>query len=77
MADSTREPGLPTDADGTHVTPRWVKVFAAIAIVLVVMVVIMVLSGGNHGPGRHAGIDGTYAHSAGIPSSSDATSRKP
>ena len=32
-------------------TPRWVKVSGIIAIVLVLMVVIMLLSG--HGPGRH------------------------
>jgi hypothetical protein len=33
-------------------TPRWVKVFGIVAIVLVVLVAIMLLSG--HGPGRHA-----------------------
>ena len=32
-------------------TPRWVKVFGIIAIVLVLLIVIMLLSG--HGPGRH------------------------
>jgi hypothetical protein len=35
-------------------TPRWVKVAAVIAFVLVVAVVIMLIVGiGNHGPGRH------------------------
>ena len=33
-------------------TPRWVKVFGISAIVLVLLVAIMLLSG--HGPGRHA-----------------------
>ena len=33
-------------------TPRWVKVFGIIAIVVVLLVVIMLLTG--HGPGRHA-----------------------
>jgi hypothetical protein len=33
-------------------TPRWVKVFSIIAIVVVVLFVIMLLTG--HGPGRHA-----------------------
>ena len=32
-------------------TPRWVKVFAIIAIAVVVLLVIMLLTG--HGPGRH------------------------
>jgi hypothetical protein len=37
-------------------TPRWVKVFALIALVLVVLVVVMLIAGrGGHGPGRHTG----------------------
>jgi hypothetical protein len=39
-----------------HVTPRWVKVFAVIAGVLVVLVVILLLTG--HGPSRHMGFGG-------------------
>lgn len=43
-------------------TPRWVKVFAIVALILVLLVVIMVFaSGGGHGPGRHmpsGGADG-------------------
>ncbi len=35
-------------------TPRWVKVFGIIVIVLVLLVVaIMFISGGRHGPSRH------------------------
>jgi hypothetical protein len=35
-------------------TPRWVKVFGSILIVLTLLVVIMLLfGGGQHGPGRH------------------------
>ncbi|MDQ3848999.1 MAG: hypothetical protein M3296_00065 [Actinomycetota bacterium] len=34
-------------------TPRWVKAFAIVALVLVVTVLVMLVSGGNHGPGRH------------------------
>lgn len=36
-------------------TPRWVKVFGIIAIVLILLFVILKLTGigGNHGPGRH------------------------
>jgi hypothetical protein len=37
-------------------TPRWVKVFGIIALVLVVLVVVMIVAGrGGHGPGRHTG----------------------
>ena len=36
-------------------TPRWVKVFALIGVVVVVLVVAMLATGrGGHGPGRHA-----------------------
>lgn len=35
-------------------TPRWVKLFAAIAlVVLLLLVVMVVVRGGGHGPGRH------------------------
>jgi hypothetical protein len=34
--------------------PRWVKIFIAAAVALIVlMVVAMLLIGGHHGPGRH------------------------
>jgi hypothetical protein len=37
-------------------TPRWVKVFGIIALVLVALVVVMIVAGrGGHGPGRHTG----------------------
>lgn len=40
-------------------TPRWVKVFGIIAIGLVLLVVILLLTGGpGHGPGRHMGSGG-------------------
>ena len=36
-------------------TPRWVKVFVIITLVLVLLVVVILASGvgGDHGPGRH------------------------
>jgi hypothetical protein len=35
-------------------TPRWVKVLGVIVLVLVLLAVVVVLaSGGDHGPGRH------------------------
>ncbi len=37
-----------------HTTPRWVKVFAIVTAALVVLVVVMaLLGGGQHGPSRH------------------------
>jgi len=37
--------------------PRWVKVFAAVAVLLVVIVVLkFALDGGGHGPGMHGGM---------------------
>ena len=33
--------------------PRWVKLFGIIALVLVLLVGAMLLSGEEHGPGRH------------------------
>ncbi len=45
-----RETSAP--APGTWAgTPRWVKVFAVIGVVLAVLIVVMLLTG--HGPGRH------------------------
>ncbi|MEX0674656.1 MAG: hypothetical protein WD067_07770 [Gaiellaceae bacterium] len=40
-----------TGGDGT---PRWVKIFGMIAAVAVVLVVILLVFGRGHGPGRHA-----------------------
>ncbi len=34
-------------------TPRWVKVFAIIALIVVLLVVIVMVAGGTHGPRRH------------------------
>lgn len=58
MADDER------DAERSHVaaesgstagTPRWVKVSAVIALlVLVLFVVVLLVGGGEHGPGRHS-----------------------
>ncbi len=35
--------------------PRWVEVFGAIALVVVVLVAVLLLTGGgDHGPSRHS-----------------------
>ena len=41
------------DAPGDDATPRWVKVFGIIAVVVLVLFVILHVAGG--GPGRHIG----------------------
>ena len=33
--------------------PRWVKVFAIVAAVVVLVFLVLLLTGNNHGPGRH------------------------
>ena len=35
-------------------TPRWVKVFGLIVIVVVLLVITMMFIGGEHGPNRHS-----------------------
>ncbi len=62
MDSSPTGPG-PTAAEGPNAgpgpyrrppVPRWVKVFAAVFIAVVVLLVaVAILSGGQHGPGRH------------------------
>lgn len=43
------------DAATPPAMPRWVKyLLLALAALLVLAVVVMLISGGNHGPGRHA-----------------------
>lgn len=56
MTDPTNaeSPSRRESAKSTAPMPRWVKVFLITAAVLVVLVVtLMLLSGGQHGPGRH------------------------
>ncbi|MFN2511858.1 MAG: hypothetical protein ABR568_10490 [Pyrinomonadaceae bacterium] len=52
MADLSPDPDSNGHTgDETCGTPRWVKVFGIIAIVLALLFVILMLAG--HGPGRH------------------------
>jgi hypothetical protein len=54
MGDPYRYSGDQGDPEPTTGTPRWVKVFGIITIVVVLLFVIMlVIGGGRHGPGRH------------------------
>ncbi len=63
MADSSPYPDPGDETSGgpgpepTSGAPRWVKVFGVIALVLVLLVGILLLTGGGpggHGPGRHS-----------------------
>jgi hypothetical protein len=54
--DRARQPQQPpstglTPAEPGTGMPRWVKVFAIVGAVLVLLVIVMLLAG--HGPGRH------------------------
>ncbi len=47
-------------------TPRWVKVFGIVGLVVVLFVVlVMVIGGGKHGPGRHTGGAGGLGSASG------------
>jgi hypothetical protein len=48
--------GMPDKDAPTPGTPRWVKVFAIVAVAaIVLMVVLLVVGTGGHGPSRHTG----------------------
>jgi hypothetical protein len=52
--DSNGDTGMEPDRGLPPSTPRWVKAFAIIAILLVLLFVILqFVSGGEHGPRRH------------------------
>ncbi|MGH2921707.1 MAG: hypothetical protein ACRDKU_06555 [Gaiellaceae bacterium] len=52
--DPGNDTGVGPDRRSTEGTPRWVKVFGAIALLVVLLFVIALLTGGGkHGPGRH------------------------
>ena len=51
--EAVAEPDSEEPAPGT---PRWVKTSAIVALAVVaVFVIVMLVSGGEHGPGRHSG----------------------
>ena len=67
MADPSSYPGtgddtgVGRDRGPTSSAPRWVKVFGIITLILIVLLVIMLLIGG-HGPGRHRPSAGLGGH---------------
>jgi hypothetical protein len=55
--DSNLDTSVRPDRESPPGTPRWVKAFGIISLVLVLLVVLMMIFGvgGEHGPGRHIG----------------------
>ena len=50
-----RDGGAESQRESDAGIPRWVKLFGLIALILVLALVVVVLVvGGEHGPGRHA-----------------------
>ena len=63
--------GSSSDRSGPPRTPRWVIIFGLLALIAVVVVGIMLLSGGEHGPGRHMrGGGGSNGHTPPVQHSS-------
>jgi hypothetical protein len=56
-----------TDQGPTAGTPRWVKVSGIIALAVVVLLLILLRAGGNHGPGRHESSRGPGAPLGSVP----------
>jgi hypothetical protein len=51
MAELSPEPGREPHSSGL---PRWVKVFGLITIAVLVLLVVLLIAGSDHGPGRHS-----------------------
>lgn len=52
--DRRDDANLETGVEDGRGVPRWVKLFGLAAVVLLALaIVVMLLSGGQHGPGRH------------------------
>jgi hypothetical protein len=58
MRDHSADPDRTGDG-GSETTgaaqgmPRWVKVFVVLGVLLLLSVIVALLAGGEHGPGRH------------------------
>ena len=53
MADLSTNPDRNGDNDDNVGTPRWVKVFGIISLVVILIFIILMLTRGSHGPSRH------------------------
>ncbi len=60
MDDRYPTSGAPSDAGGGKPlspprAPTWVKVLGIVAAVVALVFLLLLLTGGDHGPGRHVG----------------------
>jgi hypothetical protein len=59
-------------ARGLAGIPRWLKVFVVVAAtLLLLMVIAMLITGGQHGPGRHQSAPSMYETSAASAAATD------
>jgi hypothetical protein len=56
------EPSRRPETGDTAGTPRWVKVAGVITLLVVLLFVIVKVTGGEHGPGRHSPSDNPGGH---------------
>jgi hypothetical protein len=57
-AEQGDDAAITPDRDSPGGTPRWVKVFGFVALVLILLIgALLLFGGGSHGPGRHLGGD--------------------
>jgi len=62
MVDPPTDPDSREQTSGDAGTPRWVKVFGIVALVVILLLVILLLIGpGGHGPGMHSSLGGGVA----------------
>jgi hypothetical protein len=53
--DTGDEKSVERERGSTASTPRWVKVFGIVTLIVIVLFVVLLLIGGPHNPGRHTG----------------------
>lgn len=63
--DPEGDPVTVPDRGRSRRTPRWVLALGTIAVILIMLfVIVMLTGGGEHGPGRHSSTGGTGAQTA-------------
>jgi hypothetical protein len=57
-AEQGDDAAIAPNRGSTGGTPRWVKIFGLVALVLILLIgALLLFGGGSHGPGRHLGGD--------------------
>lgn len=61
----------PSDVRGTAPgIPRWVKISGLVVALIAIFIAVMLLAGGEHGPGRHMSLAPVTGRSAELPATS-------